>query len=501
MAATKSWRPPNPKRKDYIPERQFSFESAPPPIPSTSIKETLTTEVLVVGAGVSGVCAALAAAEKSARVILIEKTNSYQGFGGDNSFIGSRLQKQLGIEIDPNEVVLNLQRFAGNRPDQRLVRHWAEHGAETMDWIMDMTDAAGMKVAITQYPPPAPIDNSKEYYPHYLSCHHYEKGERELVKCLLDNAIQKGVEVHYQIRAQQLLRKGRGRVTGLVAKNKDGDYIRYKATKAVILCTGEYGNNAEMMAKYCPEFAEMGTILATATGDGHQMAMWIGAMMEPSPHAPMVHSIYGPLGCCAFLQVNQKGERFQNEDVLCEVYVDAVRRQPGNEAWQVFDADFAKALPRMGIGIGKFLQVDEESLTRMKQSSVSADSLEELAAKMEVPADVFSATIKRYNQLARLGKDLDFGKRGDRLTLIKKPPFYAGKGFYWFLCAMGGLMVNTRLQPVDKDFNAIPGLYLGGNIIGNRFGVRYPSMLPGLSNGMALHYGRVAGMNAVTLEK
>jgi fumarate reductase flavoprotein subunit len=151
----------------------------------------------------------------------------------------------------------------------------------------------------------------------------------------------------------------------------------------------------------------------------------------------------------------------------------------------------------MGVGLGKFNQITDELRARVESQSVTAGTLEELAEKMNVPVDKFKSTIARYNQLARSGKDLDFGKRSDRMTTIEKPPFYAGKGFYWFMCAMGGLIANTRLQPLDKNFEVIQGLYLGGNIIGNRFGVRYPSMLPGLSNGMALHFGRIAGINAV----
>ncbi len=493
------WRPPIPKRKDMVPEVKYSFETPPPPIPASNIKETVTEEVVVVGAGVSGLSAALSAAEKGAKVILIEKTNSCQGFGGDNSFLGSRLQKKLGIEIDPDEVVLNLMKFAANRPDQRLIRMWAEDSGKTADWLMDMTDAAGLETTISSFPPPPQFNNANEYYPAYLSCHHIDH-EGKVAKCLMDNAQKKGVVFHFKTRTKQLLRKGKGRVTGLIAQNANGDYIKYNATKAVVLCTGDYAYNSEMMAKYCPDTVYLGTILKTATGDGHQMAMWIGAVMEPAPHAPMVHSLSGPLGSCAFLQVNLNGERFQNEDVPCVYYITAVERQPGKEAWQVFDSKYEEELPNMGTGLGKTPYLTDRARDFINNQAMRADTIEELAEMMEVPVDTFKATIERYNELVRLGKDLDFGKRADRLTTVEKPPFFAGKGFYWFMCAMGGLIVNTKLQPLDKDFKVIPGLYLGGNIIGNRFGVKYPSMLPGLSNGMAIHFGRVAGINVATLE-
>ena len=123
----------------------------------------------------------------------------------------------------------------------------------------------------------------------------------------------------------------------------------------------------------------------------------------------------------------------------------------------------------------------------------------ELAQKMGVPQGVFESTVVRYNELARLRKDLDFGKRTDRLWILDKPPYYAGKGGYELLVIMGGINVNTRLQALNKDWEVIPGLYAGGNVVGNRFAVDYPLIIPGISHGMALVYGRIAGINAATL--
>ena len=107
-----------------------------------------------------------------------------------------------------------------------------------------------------------------------------------------------------------------------------------------------------------------------------------------------------------------------------------------------------------------------------------------------------NVTITRYNELARLGKDLDFGKRPDRLSPVDKPPYYAGKGGFNLLVVLGGLNVNPKLQPLDKDWKVIPGLYAAGNTIGNFYSGDYSTMCPGLSHGMVIHFGRVAGLNA-----
>ncbi|MEJ2111579.1 MAG: FAD-binding protein, partial [Acidobacteriota bacterium] len=111
-------------------------------------------------------------------------------------------------------------------------------------------------------------------------------------------------------------------------------------------------------------------------------------------------------------------------------------------------------------------------------------------------AETFKATVKRYNKLARQGKDLDFGKRPDRLSPIDRPPYYAGRSGYSLLTVLGGLNINRKLQPLDKNWKAIPGIYLAGNTMGGRFSGDYPTMCPGLSHGMAIHFGRIAGLNA-----
>jgi len=490
-------------RRDIVPEPKFSFETPPDPIPEKDIKQTISADVIVVGAGVAGMSATLAAVEAGAKVILIEKMRTFQARGYDNAFIGSRLQNKLGIKIDANEVVLNLMKYGANKPDQRLIRMWAEGSGETADWLLDMTDAAGIELILHQYPPPAAFNNANEYYPQYLVTHTC-KNEGMVVQCLMDNALKKGAVIHFDTRAKQLIKNETGGIAGVIAQNTDKEYIKYMA-KAVILCTGDYGYNSEMMAKYCSHVAYLPSTISTSTGDGHIMAMWAGAMMERAPHAPISHGFAGPLGNVAFLQVNLRGERFHNEDVPGQSYANAIERQPGQAAWQVFDSKYARELKYMGIGHGKTYdatKVDSPDFTLsglLDKMALKADTIEDLAQKMGIPVSSFKATVDRYNHLARLGKDLDFGKRSDRLTTLDTPPFYAGKGRYHLLCIMGGIMVNTRLEALDKDWNPIHGLYMAGNTMGGRFAVDYPTMTPGVSHGMCIHFGRLAGTNAAAL--
>jgi fumarate reductase flavoprotein subunit len=388
-------------------------------------------------------------------------------------------------------------KYGANKPDQKLIRMWAEGSGKTADWLLDMTEAAGIEVFVNHYPPPPAFNNALEYYPQYPVTHHCHN-ERLIAKCLMDNVLKKGVGTYFKTRAKQLVRKKKGGVTGVIAQNAVGEYLQFNAQKAVILCTGDYGNNSQMMAKYCPQSAYLASMIPTSTGDGHMMAMWIGAVMEPAPHIPMIHGPAGPLLTSPFLQVNLFSERFQNEDVPIQSNVNAVERQPGRITWQIFDSKYTEQLPYLGIGLGKIIVATEKVQRDVANSAIMADSIEELAAKMKLPVAKLKATVERYNELARSGLDLDFGKRADRLFPIDTPPYYAGKSGYSLLTVLGGLNINHELQPLDKDWEVIPGLYLAGNTMGNRFAGDYPTMCPGLSHGMAIHFGRVAGLNAAS---
>jgi fumarate reductase flavoprotein subunit len=431
--------------------------------------------------------------------------------------IDSRLQTSLGIHVDKDDVCLQLMRHAGNKPDQRLMRLWADHSGAVVDWLMDFTDSRGVRTLIYQWPLPAGFDAKTEYYPEYTVSHQQTDGTTMmlnhslLLRPLEEAALKRGVEIRYQTRAVQLIRRGSGRVEGVIALDKTGEWVRFNARRAVILCTGDYGNNPWMMQKYCPVAADVALEnniymtrnedLSTApeplnTGDGHQMAMQIGAVMEPGPHAPMSHVSVGPLGNDAFLRVNIEGVRYENEDVPAQNIANSLVRQPGKKAWQVFDGKWTQEIGRMGIGLGKFYGVDDFVRERVEQGTVKADSIETLAQKMGVPPRTLKATVERYNELARIGRDLDFGKRPDRLTTIEKPPFYAGWIRQEFLVVLGGLNTNVRFQPLDAAGLVIPGLYLAGNTVGNRFAVDYPTMCPGLSHGLAYVSGRLAGLHA-----
>ncbi len=499
---------PQDKRKFVVPQS---------PIPPSEIKETFNADVVVVGAGCSGKSAALSAAQAGAKVIQIDKHVTYRWGGGMIAAIDSRLQKKLGVVVDKDEVCLELMKWCGNKPDQRLYRVWADNSAAIMDWLMDMTDPYGIKTVPAQWPRRADYRPEIEYYKDFPVAHIHSDGKVKGLchKLALDiaqnEALKLGVDLRYETPAVQIIRQENGRVTGVVAKNKAGKYVRFNAHKAVILCTGDYGNNPWMMEKWCEPAAEIArthNIYMTRNedllkakepinvGDGHQMGMLIGGVMEPGPHAPMSHATVGPTGANAFLRVNILGERFENEDVPAQSSANSLVRQPGKRVWQVFDSQWERELPFMGYGLGTFSEANDNVRQQVEDMCVKADTIEGLAKKMDVPEKVFKATIERYNQLAKTGKDLDYGKRADRLFTVDKPPFYAGIIEQHILVVLGGLITNPQFQLLDADRKVIPGIYLAGNTVGNRFAVDYPTMCAGLSHGFAWLSGRFAGLAA-----
>ena len=201
-----------------------------------------------------------------------------------------------------------------------------------------------------------------------------------------------------------------------------------------------------------------------------------------------------------WLRVNALGERYENEDVPIPCMANKLQLLPNNDAWMVFDSTYPDDIPNVVPGFGRtseYTDGTQEGIDAEVGKTVSkADSIEELAEMMGVPADTFAATIARYNELADGGEDLDFGKGAAMLNKVDTAPFYAAKIPLALLVVLGGLNTNPELQVLDKDSKPIPGLYAAGNVVGNCYANDYPVIVPGMSHSRALVFGRIAGQNA-----
>lgn len=509
------------------------FETPPPPIAEKDIKQTVTADVVVVGGGTGGMFAALAAAEAGAKTVLLEKGPTNAVGPGWMAAVNSSLQKKMGVEINRDEIVAELCRYGGHLVDQRLINLWADKSGEAMDWFTPIAEAGGLQVMVE-------TDLKEGFYKSYPVAHIAVSpgtkpemfptggiGSAYYIPILVKKAQEMGVEILYETPMVQLIREPGQRVTGAIAKNKKGEYVRFNANKGVILCTGGYGRDAEMVEKLCPLAlsTSMNVTPVTNTGDGIKAALWVGAAMDPE-HAMMVFDRgvvipgkeLGPpwqggflqLGSQPFLRVNTRGERFVNEDLPYDYAWDAALMEPGQVWWQIWDANWKQdverfrtticsriidvpgAPPRAGIEVQ---EADINKLIEMKLIK-QANSIEELGKQMGVPVETFRATVERYNQLTRQGKDEDFGKLAFRMSALEKAPFYAANLAGMVICNLNGLRINTGLQVLDQELNPIPGLYAAGNDSGSFFAVNYPEMIGGIALGRTATFGRLAGQYA-----
>lgn len=505
---------------------QWSWEVAPKAIPASEIKQTVDAEVLVIGAGLAGLAAAIAAVESGAKATIIEKNDTVAFRGGHITAFNSKLQQEMGIENNYRQIIRDWIKWAQGRVDEDMLWLFGHKSGACMDWAIDLVTPKGLKTTMwegfykgpdyTEYPV-THIFYEEGADLSYLYGNSTGIGNATLVPALESVAQDKGVEFHYKTPAVQLIKDDSGKVTGVIA-GEAGNYTQFNASKGVILCTGDYASNDEMKARYAPYSldADVQIYLPNKcnTGDGHIMAMQIGgAMQQHEPHAAVIHLEAGAASY-GFLHVNALGKRFKNEDVNTQSKSCDKELEPGGIAWTIYDADGLEQVKQQvdsGLGGGLFYgqmwqpwglgwNIDVEKATleqHIKDGKVvTADTIEELAQKMNVPADELAATIERYNELFDQQDDPDYGKRKELLTPIIKPPFYAGNLLSTLLTMVGGLHTDTSLRVLEKDGTPIEGLYVAGSAAGDFFANDYPTICPGIGHGRCLTFGRMAGILA-----
>jgi len=532
--------PPSPPAAPPPPPAWLGTE---PEIPDGRIAEERAADVVIVGAGLAGLTTARAASEHGTSVLVMERASTWQCRSGQYGTIGNRYQRELGITFDKNEAILENMKQMGYRSDQRMWKYWADHSGADFDWMLDLApavhlmketdtelDRTKINLMMMHYPLPEGYNRAEENSPTYPTVMTLLPSQEPLLTLVYEKCLAQGCKFIFATRAQKLIREdGDGRVTAVVGEDIHGKFVKCTARKAVVLATGDYGNNKEMMSYFVPWAVDYLNVFPnrdawdspTNTGDGHKMAAWVGGKIEDGPHAPMIHTLGGPLGVDAYLLLNDDGKRFVNEDIGGQQLSCAIYRQRSDYAWQIFDANFPEQLGAMGISHGSVnhcvpaaenpkLPPDcQWAIGRTSYTSVEdvektpglvrADTLEELAAALasERPAvqRTILSEIARYNALAHAHLDTDFGKASKRLFPIEKPPFSAGKMLGGALLVnMGGLTVNPEDGNVlDRGYHGIPGLYAVGNTQGGRFVGDYPVVTAGVSHAFALVYGRLVG--------
>lgn len=517
----------------------------PPEVP-TDIKEEKDCDVLVIGMGLAGTAAAKEAAEAGKKVIVLEKQpeDSYSviSMAGDFGVVGSQIQKDLGIEWAPKADIMNeYVKETGGRCDTWMMSYWYDHSGEDFDWFIEGADYEVLKSTAANretdkpnfirpkcFPKLETYDYKEEVYPYFHGTITTNPNMQWACEAAFNAAMAAGAELIYEAEGEQLIKEG-DKVVGVYASDEDGNIVRINAKKGVVLSCGDMSSDTEMLTYYAPQATKYGCFFSTMdksgkpvnTGDGHKMAMWAGAVMEDGPYAPMTHSLgTNSVGIDPFLMVNQDGKRFANEDVGAQELQNAIKRQKGGVSYQIFDSKWKEQLstmPQCFGGVTHYIPPEQEAeyehainhfaagyasdtyfQGEIEQGSIiPADSIEELAKAVNIPADALVETVERYNELAHAGKDADFSKVSTRLFPVENPPYYAVPfGDSGMLVLIGGIDCDVDCRALDAEKNPVPGLFVAGNTMGGRFLVDYPVTVAGASHSMAMSFGRLAGRKA-----
>ena len=515
------------------------------PEPITDISETIDCDLVVVGAGNAGLMGAMTAQEKGFNVIVLEK-------GGDVAMareavgaIGSR--HSVGHEIDHAKLMNHAKKVQSGDVNMALYKTWMDKSGEFMDWLEDLEAPKGMSFPFEfhapegedcYYPPMCTNPVMGEYMPEGP-----QLGAYTHLKVMRDLFLEAGGKIEFNTPAQQLVQDSNGAVTGVIAKDNNNKYKQYNAAKGVIVCTGGYGANKEMLQDLCPDAYNYCTSTAATTeeGDGIRMALWAGAHLEEGGGAMVWNrgvvtdneevgpELGNPLYLPAsqpFLRVNVRGERIMNEDsTYPEIYAMGTR-QPKGFTWQVFDGTYWEDIQRFDTcGCSRLTPApnggafnadvyDLQPLTREHLESFwmaprleegnlkKCDTLEELAKTMFPDADdqkTFLATVERYNKMMTEG-DTDFGKEAFRCSTVDTAPFYAIRTSGNFLVTLHGIVTDTESRALDDNGDPIPGLYVCGNDQGGFYPHNYPSEFTGINCGRCGAFARIAAKHACGIE-
>ncbi|MDR0917546.1 MAG: FAD-binding protein [Oscillospiraceae bacterium] len=509
------------------PKKGYSWETPPAPIAESLIADTQTADVVVVGGGISGLAAAARLSTKGLSVIVADKNKRLTALAGQIAAINTKYMAELGIEIDKKQLAADWLKVSGSRVEESLLWLFINRSAEGFEWLCDLAEGALNVSVYVGYKGPM--------FNEYLGTHHiFKKPEATQYKeygggtlaceILEKELLKNGGSVYRGTPVVQLEKDASGRVTAAVAQSEDGVYHRFIGTKAVVLATGDASADKEMLEAFCPIGLRAGKSFPRAgnTGDGQKMAYWAGAAIDNAEWAPTLHALGYSGYQFFFLHVNQLGNRFMNEDTWMQAKSIRCMMQPGGDfAFSVFDSkwldEFEARFDLMGgQGMSPLTNVGDafnrESLKNSIEGTINgnavfgggeggngdvyvnggngfvADTIEELAEKIDVPVENLKATIARYNEIVASGDDTDFGKRSELLTPIVKPPFYALKWGPSLLDVFGGAITNVNLNVLASDSTPIPGLYAVGNAAGGMYAVDYPLLLNGNSYGRALAY-------------
>ena len=454
---------------------------------AATVYDVTEADIIIVGAGGAGLTAAQTALEAGRSVIILEKS----GVVGGNSLCsqvginaaGSKVQEELGMAYATTELLTEAQMAWGGR--ENLVNAYVQASGETIDWMAESLGITFTGADSSNVDPADPLASVGEDHPSGSDLFMVRADADgytalTLVDALDDSVRSLGAILYLNTEATELVQDENGTVVGVKAKAADGTEVTFTG-KAVLLATGGFGKNHEMVVEYRPDFANAITDeTAPTTGDGIIMATAIGAKtvdmseMQTFPHVPVGETWLSPMAMpggfmTTAIFVNQDAQRYVQEGFDPS----AAGTLQQEHAYVIFgDSDMNDTLK----------QLEERGTVK------SAATVEELAEKLGLDPTALAETVEKWNAACDAGEDTEFGRQN--LKKIEGETLYGyafGVGAHYM---MGGVLINEKTQVLDENEQPIAGLYAAGEVTGGFHGTK---RIDGSGTGDAFVFGHLAG--------
>lgn len=463
-------------------------------------------DLVIIGAGLSGLSAGLAAGEHNLDTLIVEKGRT---IGGDGNYVegamgvDSYLQKDKKIKINKIDLLKSELEYSHYEANAPVLRKFIEKSGSVIDWLHQN----GIEFS--------KVGKQGKSWP---TIHTFNGGGANAIKVLKEKVQQAGIEIETSVSASCLIKKN-GKIAGLIIKSEITGQEKEIATNNLILATGGYVDNPELVTKRVKDTRLMPVSDGKSTGDGMQLAWKIGAKQYSmgaiqygggaifDKTCPQFVHMPTQLAAAAtqeaLLWVNEHGERFVNEDVndnmchagaaiLTQAKVYSIMDQGSINDW--INKGLYKEVANSPVSPKKFDKLPhemEQDLSNREKYLIKANTVDELSTKLGLPK--LKETINQYNQLVKQGEDSQFGKDSKYLNAIKEGPYYAVELGVGMACALGGLKVDTNNAVLNDYGYPIPGLYaIGNDAAGMLVGDTYAVTLPGSTAGFASYSGKNA---------
>ena len=467
-------------------------------------------DVVVIGGGISGLSAALQASKDGLSCALLEKetqTGGSSSLAEGHAAFESDEQEKRGIHVGKVEAYERYLDYSHWRADPAIVSRFVENAATSIVKLREELGVVYNDVQITA--PDQPGELRTWHLPEGEIAHVIELQEAE--------ARRRGVDIFLGTPAKRILLED-GKVAGVLATDSDGQQVRL-AAKAVVVATGGYAANSEMLDKYSKYGvgAEMINVGGPGnTGDGINMLLEVGAVTNRNIGTLLLFpfmrdkAIVSETNCAGFqpyLWVDKHGRRFTDEVVGLNFghAGDIVAGLPGAMYWAILGQEQIRKLTEVGNEVGLGIYVDNYAKLPGLSAEIEADAadesrtnvfggatIDELAGKIGVDSAVLTAEVDEYNGCCHAGADGKFHKAARYLIPVEEGPFYAVKMETGIMISMGAMKVDDHWRAIGEDDKPIPGLYVVGCDAGGLWGESYSLPIPGSANGFSLTSGWLA---------